>query len=117
MPFADEATDHQFWFCPLVKEGRVYAGRWKRGNEIVDTQYDIPGVVSACRKTADGYVMEFLLPAAAMQGFNPAPGTTIGLNVNISVVGHRSQREVFWPIGKADGAMEQPWNWGRVTIQ
>ncbi len=110
-------TDHQFWFCPLVKEGRVYAGRWKRGNEIVDTQYDIPGVVSACRKTADGYVMEFLLPAAAMQGFNPAPGTTIGLNVNLSVVGHRSQREVFWPIGKADGAMEQPWNWGRVTIQ
>jgi hypothetical protein len=109
-------TDHQFWFCPLVKEGRVYTGQWKRNSEIPATRFNIPGILSASRKTADGYVMEFLLPAAEMQGFRAGKGTTIGLNLNLTVFGRRANRELFWPGRKSDTVMEQPWNWGRVIL-
>ena len=108
-----QPTDHQFWLCPLVKEGRVYVGRWKRSAEIAATQYDLAGVKSACRKTADGYIMEVLLPASCLTRFAPVSQGHLGLNLNLSVSGVDGElREVFWPAPKADGAQAKPSLWG-----
>ena len=111
-------TDHQFWICPQVKEGRVFVGRWKRGNEIAATQYDLKDVVGASRKTADGYVMEVLLPAAELKDYAPAKGKHLGLNFNLTVHGANSTiREVYWPNSKADGAAEKPRIWGIAELK
>jgi len=97
-----EFGDHQFWLVPQVDEGRVYVGRWKRAKEIAKTQYDIEGVASAAKRSGDGYVMEFVIPASALQKYAPRAGGRIGLNLNITVKGSRYAREVFWPRTKAD---------------
>jgi len=112
-----ETGDHQFWFVPLVQENRVYAGRWKRHNEIPETVYDLPGVKSAAARTNDGYVMEFLLPAAAMQKYKPEAGVRLGLNLNLTVKGQRFNREVYWPWTKADWATANwPKMWGSLKL-
>jgi hypothetical protein len=110
-----EAGDHQFWLAPLVDQKRVYVGQWQRNTEIPATQYDIPGIQSVAVRKGDGYVMECLIPAALIQGFHPAIGTRWGLNLNLSVKGAHQDREVFWPLPKAESA-EQAATWGTVTL-
>lgn len=110
-----EPGDHQFWLAPQVDSKRVYVGQWKRGTEISETKYDLPSVQSAVVRKADGYVMECLIPAAAMSGFQPTPGARLGLSLNLSVKGVRQDREVFWTTPKAESA-DQPATWGTVTL-
>lgn len=111
-----EPGDHQFWFVPLVDQNRVYVGQWKRGSEIAETLQDIKGVQSAAKATADGYVMEFLLPAAAIKQYQPAAGKKIGLNLNLSVQGQTLNREVYWPNAKGWGSPAHPEQWGTVEL-
>ena len=65
-PRSFELGDRQFWFVPLIDEGQVYAGQWKRGNEIPETRYDLP-IEGAAQKIEGGYIVEFLLPASFLQ--------------------------------------------------
>lgn len=115
-PRSFRAGDHQFWFCPIVGQNRVYAGRWKRGDEIAATQYDLQGIKSAARKTADGYVMEFLLPASAIQQYQAAPGGKIGVNLNLNVRGKHVDRQVYWPNAKSSSTLAQPETWGTLDL-
>lgn len=113
-------TDHQFWFCPLVDAQRTYMGRWKRNTEIPETRKDIPGLTSAAKRTPKGYVMEFLLPAAMVTGFTPAPGQWLGANLNLTIPGpggRGGMSEVFWPAAKRDGVAEHPETWGGLYLQ
>ena len=113
---AYEPGDHQFWFVPLVAEGRVYAGQWKRGSEIPETRYDIPGIRSAAAAKGDGYVMEFLLPVAEIHKFRPAPGGTIGLNLNLTIRGKQSTCEIYWPAPKSLDIQSRPDAWGSMEL-
>ncbi len=114
-PRSFELGDHQFWFVPLIDEGRVYAGQWKRGNEIAETRYDLP-VKGAVRKIEGGYIMEFLLPASFLQGFKPQVGAKIGLNINLTVRGKHYDREVYWHRQKDWGVLHSPHLWGTVEL-
>lgn len=107
--------DHQFWLVPQVEQDRVYVGQWKRGDTIDATRYDLPGIQSAARRIEDGYVMEFLLPAAELKGYDPAPGERLGLNVNLTVKGERYDREVYWSRSKASDIAD-PAGWGSVEL-
>jgi hypothetical protein len=112
-----EPGDHQFWFVPQANGNRVYAGQWKRKDEIADTKYDLPGVQSAAVRTADGYTLEFLLPAALLQKFKPEAGGKLGLSVNLTVKGKRFAREVYWPWTKSDWSVQNlPKSWGSVEL-
>ena len=114
---AYETGDHQFWFFPLPDEKRVYVGRWKRGQEIAETRYDIPGLATAVRRDGDGYVMEFLLPAAQLQKYEPKAGSRLGVNLNLTVKGRQFDREVYWPASKAgDGVPDKPELWGTMEL-
>ena len=111
-------TDHQFWVCPQTRKNSVFAGRWKRNNEIPATMYDLKEVKGFSAKTEKGYVMEFLIPASMIKGFKPEKGTRIGLNLNIGVTPARRDRyEVFWAIEKADKVVEKPHIWGTVELK
>jgi hypothetical protein len=110
-----EPGDHQFWMAPTIDQKRAYVGQWKRGEEIPVTRYDIPDIESAVVRTENGYIMKCLIPAALIQDFKPTPGSHVGLNLNLSVKGAKQDREVFWPVPKAESA-DQPAAWGTVTL-
>ncbi len=111
-----EPGDHQFWLVPLCNEGRVYVGQWKRGNEIPQTHYDLPNIKGVARKTEDGYIMEVLLLAEALQNFRPQVGARLGLNINITVKGQRFDREVYWLRPKDWSTLHLPHLWGSVVL-
>ena len=71
---------------------------------------------SAARRTADGYVMEFLLPASAFQSYLPHAGGEFGLAASLSVIGNDSAREVFWPRKKDASVRTMPSSWGRMKL-
>jgi len=111
-------TDHQFWVSPQTKKNGIYAGRWKRNNEIPATMYDIKDVKGYSKKTETGYLMEFLIPASLIKGFKGEKGTKIGLNFNISVTHpKRDKFEIFWAGEKADKVTEKPYIWGAVELK
>ena len=70
-PRAAVAGDHQFWFVPQPDANRVYLGQWKMKDEIPATRYEIPAIKGVAVRTADGYVMEFLLPADQIRNYRP----------------------------------------------
>ncbi len=111
-----ENGDHQFWLVPNFEENRVFAGQWKAKEEIPENRYDIPGVKSSARRTADGYVMEFLLPAAAFHQYSPRAGEEFGVAASLSVRGEDFAREVFWPRKKDIGVRTMPLSWGRMKL-
>jgi hypothetical protein len=112
-----EVGDHQFWVVPQVDSRTVYAGRWKRKAEIPATQYDMEAVRGASARVDGGYVMEFMIPAALMQKFDPRPGARMGLCLNLTVQGERYTREVYWPWTKSDWATANwPKMWGTVEL-
>ena len=96
------AGDHHFWFVPLPDANRVYLGRWKMQSEIPATRYDIP-IQGVATRTADGYGMEFLLPAAQIQNYHPEVGSRLGLNLNLTIQGKQANREAYWPSPKKSG--------------
>ena len=111
-----EPGDHQFWLVPLVAEKRVYAGQWKRGSETAETRYDLATVRGVALPKAGGYVMEFLLPAAEIQKFKPAPGGDVGLNLNLTIKDKQFMREVYWPASKGTNIQDRPAAWGSVEL-
>ncbi|MEI8387161.1 MAG: sugar-binding protein [Verrucomicrobiota bacterium] len=113
---AFESGDHQFWFVPDFEGNRVYAGQWKAKDEITENRFDIPGLKSAVKRTADGYVMEFLLPASAFQSYPPRAGGEFGVAASLSVIGADSSREVFWPRKKDASVRTMPSSWGRMKL-
>ncbi len=114
-------TDHQLWVCPILTENRVYMGRWKRDNEIPETQYDIEGLRSAAIRTASGYAMEFFIPASLLHGFETAGERRIGLNLNLSIPGSGGRSgqtsEIYWPLSKTGAMPRQPHTWGSLYLR
>lgn len=111
------ATDHQFWFVPLIDQGRVYAGRWRRFKEIPKTVYDLQGIEGSAKKTETGYLVELLIPASLMKGYSAQKGTRLGLNLNVTVQGSAAIREVFWPGEKGWNVLNMPRFWGLVELR
>lgn len=110
------AGDHQFWLVPLPEANRVYGGQWKMREEIPATRYDLPSVRGAARRTADGYVMEFLVPAEQIRNYRPEAGGRLGLNLNLSIQGKEVHREAYWPSPKNSGVTGHPDRWGSVLL-
>ena len=116
--------DHQFWFCPLAEECRVYSGLWANCPEQAASlpdgtwaHYDMKDVSSALGKTASGYVMELFIPASRIEGWNnPKSGDTAGLMLSVAVQGFRDAREIYWPASKTEGAVKKPWTWAKVHL-
>lgn len=110
------AGDHQFWVVPQPDDRDVYAGQWKRDEEIPETRYDIPGIQSTSAKTATGFSMEFIIPWLELNGIEGKAGEEIGFNLNFTVKGTDGDRQIFWPRLKDASVMGQPRSWGTVKL-
>lgn len=108
--------DLQFWFVPQPARGAVYAGQWKRGDEIDATRYDIPGLHSAAKATGTGYTFEVVLPKALVPGLQLKPGASIAGQLMLAVHGKQFAREVGWPATKSQGGAGAPEAWPRLVL-
>ena len=115
-PRAAGTGDHQFWLMPQPDGNRVYLGQWKMNDEVSATRYDVPAIKGAAVRTADGYVMEFLIPADHIQKYHPDVGHRIGLNFNLTIQGQQVPREAYWPSPKNAGVTVHPDRWGTVLL-
>lgn len=119
------AHDHQFWFCPMPLENRVFAGFWANC-KAQKTMSDIKpedGVRSALstvkNKACDitGYRMEIFIGKNRIEGWNPKSGEHVKMMFSITAQGLRDTREFYWPSPKrGDNAVKKPWMWSRVLI-
>ncbi len=117
--------DHQFWFCPMPLENRVFAGLWGnvKGQETMSDLTPAQGVTSALSVVKDkagdvtGYRMEIFLGKDRLHGWNPQKGASVKMMFTIAVQGLRDPREVYWPSPKrGDMAVKKPWMWSKVLL-
>ena len=67
-------------------------------------------------RTADGYTMEFLLPAEQIRNYHPQVGSRLGLSLHLTIQGKRLSREAYWPSPKKTGVNAHPERWGTVLL-
>ena len=117
--------DHQFWFCPLPLENRVFSGFWpnckgQKGMNDIPPEEGVRSAMSVVKDKAGditGYRMEIFLSKDRLHGWNPQPGQYVGMMFTIAVQGLRDPREVYWPSPKrGDMAVKKPWMWARVLL-
>jgi hypothetical protein len=109
---------HQFWFSP-VKEGnawRLYAGEWKRSGAIADTIYDDKRCRTAMRVGAGEYVIETLIPAAALGGRPPKAGQSWRLALSLRHQDAAGSSQGAWPRAKDEGILEGTAAWGTIKL-
>ena len=117
--------DHQFWFCPMPLENRVFAGFWGNceGQKIMSDIKPEDGITSALSVVKDkagdvtGYRMEIFVSKDRLHGWNPKKGEHVKMMFTIAVQGLRDPREVYWPSPKrGDMAVKKPFMWSRVLL-
>lgn len=122
--------DHQFWFCPMPLENRVFSGFWTncegQKSPATDSKIGITpeqGITSALSLVKDkagdvtGYRMEIFIGKERLHGWNPKKGEHVKMMFTIAVQGLRDPREVYWPSPKrGDMAVKKPWMWSRVLL-
>lgn len=109
--------DHQFWIVPKVAENSTYLGRWKRNDEIEKVQYDMPHR-GYSKKSDGGYILEVLIPAKDIKGYNPVSGSKIGLGISLTVPSRfGGQVEAYWPLPKTENIITNPHLWGSVELK
>lgn len=108
--------DHQFWFCPMKEQGKVFAGFWSNCKE---QKFDNPlaDVKSAVKTTKRGYRAEIFIPAAKLKDWDKVrPGAEIGLSFTLAVQGLVKEHELYWPSSKKEQAMKKPWMWAKIRL-
>ena len=103
--------ERQFWLIPQPAQSGIFAGAWKRGDEIPETRNGIPEIKGASRATADGYVLEALIPAALVPGLTMKAGNSVSGLLLLAVRGKTFHRDIGWPATKAGGTGGGPESW------
>jgi hypothetical protein len=108
--------ERQFWLVPQPDQKAVFAGSWKRGDEIPETRNGIPEVRGASRRTADGYVLEALIPSSLIPGLTMKPGSTLSGILLLAVRGKTFHRDIGWPATKSAGTGGGPETWPVLVL-
>ena len=107
--------DHQFWFVPVVDKHNTYLGRWKRNNEITETQYDLKHP-SFTKKTESGYILEAMIPIEFIDDFKAEKGQKLGFSFLLQSPGSKGKSQSYWPLPKASGVVFNPQLWGELIL-
>lgn len=108
--------ERQIYLVPQPAEHRAFTGVWKRADEIAQAVTLIPGVRSAAAARDGGYVLEALIPAAALAGVELRPGAAIASMFSLAIRGQRMDRQVGWPVAKSAWQVDRPATWGRLVL-
>lgn len=116
--FRARHAGQQFWIWP---EGSKDDASLSGGESVVEKKGGgyVPHVLHAnelqrvSTRTADGYVVEFRIPAERLLDAEFSPGRIIGLNSYVSTM---SGTDWYWSAGKQAGTYSQPDTWGDLLL-
>ena len=109
-------TGQQFWCWPF---GSQQDASLTGGESIVERSsfhyYPMgpSGMKRAAKKTADGYELEFEIPAERLKDGELSAGKIIGMNFNVET---GSQLQYYWASSKAVATYTRPDTWGDVLL-
>jgi hypothetical protein len=118
---AYDEFSHQFFFVPQefpAHDGIAGTiGQWhRRGDALTGTGHLIPhpDVQKAVRVLHDRYVVEMLIPASALNGFDAQNHPELAFNMHVRNFQHAL--DYFWSAPKELRTQYQPRTWGRLIL-
>jgi hypothetical protein len=116
--FRARHAGQQFWIWPegSLDDASLTGGESvveKKGGWYVPRPFHDTEMQRITTRTADGYIMEFRLPAERLLDADFAPGRIIGLNAYVST---KSGTDWYWSAGKTAGTYAQPDTWGDLLL-
>jgi hypothetical protein len=111
---------HQFMFVPsdgTLGNGITGAvGQWHRpGDALKDNLVPHPDIVYNCRVLNDRYVVEMLIPAASLHGWDPQKHPQLAFNFNARNYQHAAG--YFWSAPKEVQTHVRPKTWGNLILE
>lgn len=111
---------HQFFFVPNDfpdADGRSgTTGQWHRpGDALQDNRIPHPDVRDAVRVLPDRYVVEMLIPAKALVGFDPQNQPALAFNIHMRNWQHAI--DYFWSAPKEVLTQLRPNTWGSLYLE
>jgi len=116
--FRARHAGQQFWIWPdgAADDASATGGESvveKRGGNYTPRVLHQAELQRATVKTADGYIVEFRLPAERLLDADFAPGRIVGFNAYVST---KSSTDWYWSAGKDAGTYGQPDTWGDLLL-
>jgi hypothetical protein len=116
--FRARHAGQQFWIWPegSKDDASLTGGESvieKRGGWYVPRAFHAAELQRHATRTAEGYVVEFRLPAERMPDADLAPGRIIGFNAYLSTM---AGTDWYWSAGKQAGTYAQPDTWGDLLL-
>ncbi len=116
--FRARHAGQQFWIWPegSADDASLAGGESvveKKGGSFVPHTLHQAELQRMSTRTADGYILEFRIPAERLVDADFAPGRIIGLNTYISTM---SGTDWYWSAGKEAGTYAQPDTWGDLLL-
>ena len=108
--------ERQFWLVAQPATKGIFAGQWKRGDEIPETRNGVPEVRGASKAVGDGYVLEALIPIALIPGLTLKPGSSAAALLLLTVNGKTFARQIGWPATKSAGTGGGPDTWPVLVL-
>lgn len=115
-----DANSHQFFFVPQDPPGPDgvggVVGQWHRpGDALADHLIPHPLIRPAVRVLPGRYVVEMLIPTAALHGFDPEATHEIAVNFHVRNFQHAT--EYFWSAPKEVMTQLRPNTWGLAYLR
>ncbi len=103
--------ERQFWLVAQPATKGIFAGQWKRGDEIPATRNGVPEIRGGSKVVGDGYVLEALIPTALIPGLELKSGSSAAALLLLTVHGKTFERQIGWPATKSAGTGGGPDTW------
>ncbi|HLL89684.1 MAG TPA: hypothetical protein VK324_10290 [Tepidisphaeraceae bacterium] len=110
---------HQFFFVPIEFPGADgiagVVGQWHRpGDALKESLIPHPAVQDAVRIRPDRYVVEMLIPASALHGWDPHKQPALAFNLHVRNFQHAT--DYFWSAPKTVMTQTRPNTWGTLYL-
>ncbi|MGH7213661.1 MAG: hypothetical protein ACREIT_02705 [Tepidisphaeraceae bacterium] len=117
---AYDGFSHQFFFVPIdfpASDGIAgVVGQWHRpGDALKDSLIPHPDVKEAVRILPDRYVVEVFMPAASLNGYDPANHPALAFNIHLRNFQHAI--DYFWSAPKEVMTQLRPNTWGSLYLE
>jgi hypothetical protein len=108
---------HQFFYVPEACSSSTIGvvGEWHReGDGLSDNYIPAPGVRQSTRVLPDRYIVEMLIPAKSLHGWNPSEHPTMAFNIHVK--NYERAIDYFWSAPKEDMTQLRPNTWGTIAL-
>jgi len=110
---AYDVNCHQFFFVP--SDGSGLSGQWHRdGDALANNLIPHPLIKQAMKVAPGRYVVEMLIPAQAMHGYDPQHQPALAFNIHIHQF--HDAADFFWSAPKEMQTQLRPNTWGTAYL-